>query len=471
MALTGWANAQRAVIGSLMLAPELCAGEIFQTARPSHFWDAALRHIFEAARTLWEQNKPIDPVTVAAACGSDDYTKLLAACMEATPTAVNFRAWLDICRSSARIAALQSEAMKIISADVTEAGALEAYERMGELLRGTEIGEDLSLTELIGDYLDRMRDTTPPDYLSWGMEKLDQVLAVSPGKFVILAADSSVGKTALALQFATHIAGTGKRVGFFSIETDKESLTDRLMAERQLAGIPLPATKAKKLTPDDFQRADEAGMRSDQMQLRVLRKFDTIPAIRARTLARKFDVIFIDYVQLIDAPGQERWDVVTGISMSLHRMAQQLGVTVVGLSQITPAAKGAKQAPTKDDLRESRQLKQDADVIMILSPSNDEEDPENTRILDVAKNKDGRCGKIKLRFEPQYMTFTELITLSGLRSEGQAIKNQRISEGKKKIRQDHTGYAVPQGAAPDAGQSTGEPAKLEELDDEEEIPF
>ena len=108
---------------------------------------------------------------------------------------------------------------------------------------------------------------------------------------------------------------------------------------------------------------------------------------------------------------------------------------------------------------------------MILSPSNDEEDPENTRILDVAKNKDGRCGKIKLRFEPQYMTFTELITLSGLRAEGQAIKNQRISEGKKKLRQDHAGYAVPQGAAPDAGQSAGEPPKLEELDDEEEIPF
>lgn len=471
MALTGWTEAQRAVIGSLMLEPDLWAGEVFQAARPSHFGDASLRHIFEAARGLWEANKPIDPVTVAAACGTEDYTKLIADCMKATPTAVNCRAWLEICRSSARIAALQTEAIKILGADITEAGALEAYERMGELLRGTETGEDLSLTELIGDYLDRMRDPTPPDYLSWGMEKLDKVLAVSPGKFVILAADSSVGKTALALQFAYHIASTGKRVGFFSIETDKESLTDRLMAERQLAGITLPATKAKKLTPDDFQRAGEAGMKSDSVPLRVLRKFDTIPAIRARTLARKFDVIFIDYVQLIDAPGQERWDVVTGISMSLHRMAQQLGVTVVGLSQITPAAKGTKAAPTKDDLRESRQLKQDADVIMILSPSNDEEDPENTRILDVAKNKDGRCGKVKLRFEPTYMTFTELITLQGLRSYSQAIKNQRVSEGKKKIRQDHTGYAVPQGAAPDAGQSAGDPAKLEELDDEEAIPF
>ena len=64
------------------------------------------------------------------------------------------------------------------------------------------------------------------------------------------------------------------------------------------------------------------------------------------------------------------------------------------------------------------------------------------------------------------MTFTELITLQGLRSEGQAIKNQRISEGKKQLRKDRA-----EAAAPVAGQGSGEPPKLEELDDEEEIPF
>jgi len=454
--LTAWTEAQRAVIGSLMIDPELCAGEIFQSAKPELFGDASLRHIFEAARGLWEADKPIDPVTVAAACGADDYTKIIADCMRATPTAVNHKAWVEICRSSARLSSLQAEAMKIISQDATEGAALEAYERMGELLRGTEDVEDLSLTELISDYLDRMADKTPPDYLKWGLPKLDKQLAVSPGKFVILAADSSVGKTALALQFAYQIASTGKRVGFFSIETDKESLTDRLMAELQVAGIPLPTTKKKALSAEDYRRAGEAGIRSDSLQMRIIRRADTLPKIRARTIMRKFDVIFIDYVQLIDAPGQERWDVVTGISMSLHRMAQQLGVTVVGLSQITPAAKGSKQAPTKDDLRESRQLKQDADVIMILSPSSDEKDPPNTRILDVAKNKDGMTGKMKLRFEPQHMTFTELISMDGMRSEGSAIKGKRLSDGRKKLRE---------------GRSPADPPKLEELDDEEAIPF
>ena len=458
--VSAWVQAQQAVIGSLMLAPERCAGEIFQRARPEHFGDAAMRHVFEACRALWDDNLPIDPVTAANACGADEYVHLIAGCMKATPTAENVSAWLGILQSRARIAALQTEAMRIVAEDVSEEAALEAYERMGEMLQGTEDIEDLSLTDLISDYIDRMKDQSPPDYLSWGIEKLDRTLAISPGKFVILAADSSVGKTALALQFAYHIAASGKRVGFFSIETDKESLADRIMAQRQVASIPLPVTKQKKLGPQEFEQAGRAGLRSDTVPLRIIRKADTIPAIRGRTLMRKFEVIFIDYVQLIDAPGQERWDIVTNISMSLHRMAQRLGITVVGLSQITPPQKGGKQRPTKDDLRESRQLKQDADAILILSPSTDEDDPSDTRILEVVKNKDGRCGAIKLKFEAKHMTFSEAVPYSteqmnAIRSEGKAVKNQNNAKAKAKAKaaaevpQTKAGEVVP---LPDDGE-------------------
>ena len=190
--MTAWTEAQRAVIGSMMIEPELCAGEIFQTARPSHFGDASLRHIFEAARSVWESNRPLDPVTVAAECGAAEYSKLIADCMRATPTALNFSAWLAILRSSARLSALQAEAIKIINSDATEQTALAAYERMGEMLQETEDDGMSSLSELIGDYLDRMQDRTPPDYLSWGLPKLDRSLSVPPGSFVIIAADSSV---------------------------------------------------------------------------------------------------------------------------------------------------------------------------------------------------------------------------------------------------------------------------------------
>ena len=451
-ALSAWTEAQQAVIGSLLIDPEHAAGEVFGRAKPQHFGDAAMRHVFEAALAVWEDNRPLDPVTVLAEAGNDYYS-LLKTCMEVTPTAANVVPWLEICRNCARLSAMQGEALAIINAERAD-DADAAYERMGELLRGTEDVEDLTMTELIGSYLDRMQDRTPPDYLSWGIDRLDSTLAVSPGKFVIIAADSSVGKTALALQFAYHIASTGKRVGFFSLETDAESLTARLMAEKQVAGIPLPASKAKQLHEDDFRRAGEAGIRSDRVPLRIVRRADTLEAIRARTLMRKFEVIFVDYVQLIDAPGRERWDIVTNISMGLHRMAQQLGVTVVGLSQITPAAKGSKSAPTKDDLRESRQLKQDADAIMILSPSPDEDDPENTRVLEIAKNKDGRCGKFKLRFEPEHMTFTPLVTLTGLRGEGKTQKGRKPTKA---------------GSVPDV--KPGELREMPEEDGQEELPF
>lgn len=392
------------MIGSLLIDPEHVAGEVFIRAKPEHFSEAAYRHIFQSAHDLWRESRPIDPVTVLDAAGGS-YEQLLRDAMIQTPTAANVAAYLDILQSSAQLSRLQSAAMEIINANSAEQAAA-IYERMGESLSAMEDVEDVSWAEAVGDYIDRMEDKTPPDYLGWGIKPLDDVLNVSPGKFIILAADSSVGKTALALQFAYHIAETGKKVGFFSLETDKESLTDRLMAETQVAGIRLPSTKRKSLTETDFRSAAAAGMKSDKIPLRLIRRADTIEQIRSRTVRHRFDVIFIDYVQLIDAAGQERWQTVTNVSMALHRMAQKLGVTVIGLSQITPPDKNSKRSPSKDDLRESRQLKHDADVIMIMSVP----DPKNSqdRLLRIDKNKDGPRADLMLRFDAAHMSFEHL---------------------------------------------------------------
>ena len=445
MDLKAWTEAQRAVIGSLMLDPDYCAGEIFQRAKPAHFGDAALRHVFEAALELWTANRPIDPVTVAAAAGGGEYVPLIRTCMESTPTAANVVSWLEICQSCARVSAMQAEALAILNAE-TEAQAADAYERMGAALQDRDEGEDLSLAELVGEYLDRMHENRPTDYLPWGIDALDRVLWVSPGQFVVLAADSSVGKTALALQCAYHMASRGKRVGFFSLETPRDSLTDRLMAEKQVAAIPLPHTKKRTLSDEDLRRAGEAGMKSDGIPLRILRNYNTLERIRAKTVQRRFDVIFVDYVQLIEMPGQERWTIVTNISMGLHRLAQQLGVTVIGLSQITPAVKGQK-APTKDDLRESRQLKQDADAILLLYPDGDEDAAPNARVLEIAKNKDGRLARLRLQFEPELMSFSHTPSLNDMRGVGKAIKGRK-----------------PRGGP--------EPPQYQELNDgEEDLPF
>jgi len=426
--LKAWQQEQTAVIGSLLIDPEHTAGMIFTQARAEHFSDAALRHVFEAAQGLWADRKPVDPVTICAAAGGE-YEKLLAACMETTPTAANVEIYLGLIRDAAKLSAIQTAAMAITgSNDLTEAAA--AYEDLGTRLRELEDFEDLALEELIGRYCDRMSDKTPPDYLRFGIDQLDNLLNVSRGKFVILAADSSVGKTALALQFAYRMAEAGKKVGFFSLETDADTLTDRLLAEVQTAGVNLPRTKHKALSDHDWKQVTAAANRQAARRIRLLNKFRTVDQIRGRTIMRGFDVVFIDYVQLLEAPGRERWDIVTNISIGLHRMAQELGVTVIGLSQITPASKDQKRAPSKDDLRESRQLKHDADVILIMSIS--QEGSGMFRELQVAKNKDGPLGRLLLDFDPEHMTFTYRPPAavsdvgSQLRAEGRKITRRNI---------------------------------------------
>ena len=455
--LNAWEQAQYSVIGSLLRAPDEWAGEIFQSATPAMFGNKALRHVFEAAREIWSAGTPVDPVTLGAKAGKE-YAQTIVDCANLTPTAVNCGAYLKILQEQARLSAMQVEALSISTAETVE-DATESYEKIGKLLAATEDIEDYSLTEMIGMYLDRMNDPTPPDYLHFGMDRLDSALAVTPGMFLIIGADSSTGKTALALQFAVHIAKSGKRVGFFSLETPQEPLQNRILSQHQVAGIPVPSSQQKKLTDEDYARAAQAGIMSQDIPLRVIRKANTLEKIRARTLQRRFDVVFIDYVQLIDVQGKERFDVVTRISMGLHRMAQELGIVIVGLSQVTPPEKGKKVKLTVDDLRESRQLKQDADIVLLMTKATGKDDPPEARILEVAKNKDGRRPKLRLNFDPTHMTFTPLITMDDIRSDGRVVRQQQEMQRKAQEKTD----PVPADVKP------GEMAELsEELED---IPF
>ena len=428
MDLSAWTQAQQAVIGSLLIDPNKVSGIVFARARPEHFGDPALRHVFEAAQGIWSARKPVDAVTVLAAAG-DSYKALLTECLQTTPTANNVELYLDLIRDAAKLRAIQTTALQISgSENLGEAAA--AFEELGTRLRDMEEFEDLRLSDLIGRYSDRMEDKTPPDYLHFGIPQLDDLLNVSRGKFVILAADSSVGKTALALQFAWHMAESGKNVGFFSLETDADTLTERLLAETQTAAVNLPRSKRKTLSDHDWHEVTSTAMRPAADRLRILNKFRSVDQIRSRTIMRGFDVVFVDYVQLLEAPGRERWDIVTNISIGLHRMAQELGVTVVGLSQITPPSKDQKRAPSKDDLRESRQLKHDADVILIMSIST--EGAGVFRELQVAKNKDGPLGRMLLDFDPEHMSFQYRAPAEGspvgreLRAEGKKVKRRNV---------------------------------------------
>lgn len=396
-------DAEAAVLGSLLIEPEKLTGEIMNRLTARDFTVPELRHLFDAVTDLFLDGVPIDPVTLVAKAGSN-YEKLVRDIMIIVPTAVNWEAYADAVRNHSTLARLQSVALKI--ATCTDAD--EALKLMSEASQNTvrrNISQGVSIQEGLEDLIRRMNDKTPPNYLKWGIQPLDERLTADAGDFIVIGADASVGKTALALQLAYSMAASGRRVGIFSLETSSQKAYDRVFS--RLADIKLAEIKHKSLsaTGKNSLAAQREAIRNLSLTVHPCAGI-TVPGIRAITLACRYDVIFIDYVQIIQNDGTSRTDIVANISMALHTMAQALGVTVIALSQLTPPDSKTNRFRQnhKEDLRESRQLINDADIIMVMSRT--DRDNENYRELVIDKNKEGPLGVVPLDFDPEHMSFS-----------------------------------------------------------------
>ena len=397
-----WAEAQTAVLGSVLIDPDPTVGIVMDALRSEDFTEER-RAVFDAVRSLWLERKPIDPVTVAHAAGADSVPRIRE-WMDRTPTAANVAAYCAAVREEAQLSRLRIAAMGVATAE-TLTDARTALRKLEPAMVDRPELRPVSVGEMLADFLHRMEDKTPPNFLRWGIRKLDEELTAELGDFIVLGADSSVGKTALAVQFAWTMAASGKRVGFFSLETSVKKLCDRLVAQRARASM--QDIKRKQIPDKDMQEIVALGAGSGKISLEVCEcSGASVSDIRAMAVSRRYQVIFIDYLQLLDSGGKERWEAVTEISLHLQRLAHELGVAVIALSQLTTEKNNkARRAPTKDDLRESRQLKQDADLILLMSLS-DPEDNESSRWLRAAKNKDGPQISVNLRFDPVHMDFT-----------------------------------------------------------------
>ena len=129
-------------------------------------------------------------------------------------------------------------------------------------------------------------------------------------------------------------------------------------------------------------------------------------ALRAQAARLRADIAVVDYVQLIRARGESRYEQVTQISIDLHEWAQGDHVVVVGLCQLS---RQGVDAPKLSDLRESGQLEQDADVVILLNKRQDADTGAVDYRMDLAKNKEGITGEIKMSFDGARQRLRELV--------------------------------------------------------------
>lgn len=381
-------EAQTGVLGSLLLDAPNCAGEIFQRTRSEHYTEA-YRTLFEAARELHLQGKPIDPVTVKGLVG-DEYTQLLLQLMELTPTAANYGAYVDLLLERAQITKLQAAGLALAGCQTVEE-ARQAMEQANQAMVQKTAARTVGAQEGFVDFLERLERA--PSFIPWGLDKLDKAVLSEKGDFVVIGGRPSAGKTALSLQFAWEQARS-RKVGYFSLETNPEKIYDRLVT--LASGVPFGRVKTRELGQEDYDRIANVGTAFAQRQLEVIHAVGmTVSELRAITANRGYDIVYIDYLQFLQSEGSRSDDLyrrVTQVSMDLHAMAGTMGVLVVALSQLSrPPKEGQGRAPGLSSLRESGQIEQDADAVLLLYKT-DGDDPDSPRRLQIAKNKEGRTG-------------------------------------------------------------------------------
>ncbi|MBQ6398417.1 MAG: AAA family ATPase [Oscillospiraceae bacterium] len=427
-------DAELSAVGCLLIEPETLAGQIFNRLQPEDFADTSLRTVYRAAREIWLEKTPLDPAVLSYRLG-EGYGELLREAMAFTPSCQNWEAYCDTIADSAQLRAIQSVGLELINSP-DAAAARAALEKAQGLLAPAGQKNRYTWAEMITGFMDRLEQ--PREYLDWGIPELNEQIKVRRGKFVILGAESSVGKTALALQLAFSLARTGRHVGFFSLETPQDDAADRMVA--QGARIRLSDIKNARLGAESVRRAGDLAQATYSAPFELIEAADySVEQIRAETLANGYDVIFLDYVQMLATDPDKTVEQVRSVSIALHKLAQRLGVTVVALSQITPPPKVSKGKPpkltrpelTKENLRESKQLVNDADVILIMDLS-DLDDYRSNRILKVDKNKDGPRARMLLKFDAPQLRFEPIPPLRDSDQQKADERNAAMDANRKK---------------------------------------
>lgn len=276
--------------------------------------------------------------------------------------------------------------------------------------------------------------------VSTGFTELDKKLSgFQKSDLVILAARPSMGKTALALNFALNAARNGVSVGFFSIEMATQQLILRLLAmETQINQNKL---RDGKLFGEEWQKLGEKSEKLSKLSFLI----DDTPGLdilelrsKARQMKMRYNVgvLFIDYLQLINGPKSEnRQNEISAISRSLKGLAKELDIPVIALSQLSRAVENrTDKTPMLSDLRESGAIEQDADVVMFLHRDeyyNSETAIKGLSEIIIGKQRNGPIGKEELMFLGEFGLFRNKDKVFS----DNAMQNPHDNDPKAKVKQ------------------------------------
>ena len=429
-------EAEQSVIGGLILdgrAWDRIAGVVLE----GDFYRDDHRRIFRHITRLIDQGKPVDVVTVFESIERSNETDqtgglaYLGEIANAVPSAANIGRYAEIVADRAMRRALLAAAWDT-AADAEKAGEQSARDRidnaLGRFMALSESRVAEGEPERIGDSLRGVVEEIDElaanggrmPGLATGFVDLDKMTAgLLPGQMIVIAGRPAMGKTALAMNIAEHVALTDDgRALVFSMEMTKAELAKRSLAA--IGRIDMNHLRTGALADDEYDRLGialgklhESGLIIDETGGLTVAQMRA----RARRVKRKegrLDLIVIDYLQLCEAnrDGENRNAEMTAISRGIKAMAKELRCPVIALSQLSrKVEERTSKRPLMSDLRESGAIEQDADLILMLYRDEyykpDSQDRGIAEII-IGKQRNGPTGDVRLSFRGEFCRFDNL---------------------------------------------------------------
>ncbi len=430
-------DAERAVLGSVLLKPDVC-DDVALVVRQDDFHDEAHRLLYEHLLDLHDSGKRVDVTIVAERLRTKgDLERVggadaLADILRSVPHAAHATHYAEIVRDKSMLRSLIDAGTDILrdaydSPDEPRSLLARAEERIFSILERRSSAEAKPIRTVLEESLVRMDARMKHEQALGGVEtgftELDTLCGgLHNSELVILAARPSMGKTALAMNIAEHVAVDAKLpVLFVSLEMACLELADRLLCSS--ARVNGHRLRNGTISQEDRRRLVQKSSEISAAPLFIDdtpgRTLTEIAAV-GRRLKRKqgLSMIVIDYLQLIepDNPRDPRQEQVARIARRLKMMSRELDIPVLCLAQLNRQAEVSRDnRPRLNHLRESGAIEQDADVVMFVHREEyyqtNEEDRERVRgqaEIIVAKQRNGPIGDVKLLWQHDHTRFVNL---------------------------------------------------------------
>lgn len=399
-------NAELSVTGAYLIDPRYL-NRVAGTLQAEDFMNPLCAKLYTAATKAFREGKVLDPVmardVILHATPNPD--AFLVDCMNMCPSVSAAEDHAEYIHAQAKERRLRSRIDEALTSQSGDGLAVEIAGICQDYISG-KLGRSHTMAQTLNKLMDSL-SAPPANRVETGFTRVDALLkGIRAGNLVIVAARPAAGKSIWAQCVAMNVARTGKSVLLYSLEMSDEELGERIIAGA--SGVQLDKITDHTLDEQAWKRLSEACQYLYDLPL-IINDDPGVTTSKIRAEARttkNLGLIIIDFMTLMKSEGKydSRNLEVGAISRELKLLAMELNIPIIVISQLNRSVSDTDR-PTLAALRDSGELEQNANKVIFLWNIDVE---QGIKGVAVAKNRQGRCGAVQMRFIGDQMRFVEM---------------------------------------------------------------